>query len=110
MFVATPDKDAAQLVRENIKLYRPSHSGETAVIYDEEAVCAKWAISTPRKMIDYLALAGDSSDNIPGVKGIGEKTALKYIQEFGISMTDLYNNINNEKIRLRRYYYILFVF
>lgn len=83
VFLATPDKDAAQLVRPGIKLYRPAHSGDAAVIYDEKGVCEKWALSSPLQMIDYLALAGDSSDNIPGVKGVGDKTAIDLLSKFG---------------------------
>ena len=59
VYMATPDKDAAQLVRPGIKLYRPAHAGDAAVIYDAEKVCEHWKLSNPLQMIDYLALAGD---------------------------------------------------
>lgn len=91
VYLATPDKDAAQLVRPGIRLYRPSHSGDAASVYDEEGVCAKWSLSSPRQMIDYLALAGDSSDNIPGIKGVGEKTAIQLLSTYGDIDTILAN-------------------
>lgn len=88
VYLATPDKDAAQLVRPGVKLYRPAHAGDAAEVYDEEAVCRHWGLKNPAQMIDYLALAGDSSDNIPGIRGVGEKTAadllLKYSSVEGV--------------------------
>ena len=68
VYMATPDKDAAQLVRPGVKLYRPAHAGDAAEIYDEAKVCEHWHLREPRQMIDYLALAGDASDNIPGIR------------------------------------------
>ena len=83
VYMATPDKDAAQLVRQGVKLYRPAHAGDDAEIYDEAKVCEHWHLREPRQMIDYLALAGDASDNIPGIRGVGEKTAADLLSEFG---------------------------
>ncbi len=83
VYLATPDKDAAQLVRPGIKLYRPARAGDAAEIYDENKVCEHWKLSNPTQMIDYLALAGDSSDNIPGIRGVGEKTAVDLLARFG---------------------------
>lgn len=83
VFMATPDKDAAQLVRPGIKLYRPAHAGDGAEIYDEAKVREHWHLKDPRQMIDYLALAGDASDNVPGIRGVGGKTAEKLLEEFG---------------------------
>ncbi len=83
VYMATPDKDAAQLVRPGIKLYRPARAGDAAEIYDEARVCENWKLSSPAQMIDYLALAGDSSDNIPGIRGVGEKTAVDLLSQFG---------------------------
>ena len=83
VYMATPDKDAAQLVRPGVSLYRPSHAGEDAEIYDTAKVCGHWHLREPRQMIDYLALAGDSSDNIPGIRGVGEKTAADLLSRFG---------------------------
>lgn len=83
VYMATPDKDAAQLVRPGVKLYRPGRAGDAAEIYDEARVCEHWNLKTPAQMIDYLALAGDASDNIPGIKGVGEKTAGDLIAKYG---------------------------
>ncbi len=81
--MATPDKDAAQLVRPGVRLYRPARAGDAAEIYDVARVCEHWKLATPARMIAYLALAGDSSDNIPGIRGVGEKTAVDLIARFG---------------------------
>ncbi len=83
VYMATPDKDAAQLVRPGVRLFRPGRSGDEAEIYDEELVRSHWHLSGPAQMIDYLALAGDSSDNIPGIRGVGEKTAAELLSRFG---------------------------
>ncbi len=83
VYLATPDKDAAQLVRPGIKLYRPARAGDAVEIYDEAKVCSNWNLSSPQQMIDYLALAGDTSDNIPGIRGVGEKTATDLLARFG---------------------------
>ncbi|MBQ4384393.1 MAG: DNA polymerase I [Kiritimatiellae bacterium] len=83
VYMATPDKDAAQLVAPGISLYRPAHAGDGAEIYDVAKVCGHWHLSEPKQMIDYLALAGDSSDNIPGIRGVGEKTADDLLSRFG---------------------------
>ena len=83
VYVATPDKDAAQLVRPGVRFYRPAHAGDDAEIYDEAKVCEHWHLRDPRQMIDYLALAGDASDNIPGIRGVGEKTAADLLARFG---------------------------
>ena len=83
VYLVTPDKDAAQLVAPGIKLFRPGKGGKEPEIYDEAGVCEHWGLASPRQMIDYLALAGDAADNIPGIKGVGEVTAAKLIKEFG---------------------------
>ncbi len=83
VYLATPDKDAAQLVRSGVKLYRPSHAGDAAEVYDEAAVCEHWHLRAPKQMIDYLALAGDAADNIPGIRGVGEKTASDLLSKYG---------------------------
>jgi len=83
VYMATPDKDAAQLVRPGVKLYRPAHAGDAAEIYDEAKVCEHWHLTSPLQMIDYLALAGDTSDNIPGIRGVGEKTASQLLTDYG---------------------------
>jgi len=83
VYLATPDKDAAQLVAPNIRLFRPGHGKDPAEVYDVEKVKEHWSLSSPAQMIDYLALAGDAADNIPGVKGVGEKTALGLLAQYG---------------------------
>ena len=82
VFCATPDKDAAQLVSPAVKLFRPSHGKDSAEIYDVEAVKAHWHLDSPAQMIDYLALAGDTADNVPGIRGVGEKTAAQLLSDY----------------------------
>lgn len=81
-YMLTPDKDYGQLVRENVMMYRPRHGGGYETL-TTEGVCAKYGISDPLQVIDLLGLMGDSADNIPGCPGVGEKTAVKLIQQFG---------------------------
>ena len=83
VYLATPDKDAAQLVAPHIRLFRPGRAGEDADVYDEARVKEHWGLTSPAQMIDWLALAGDASDNIPGIKGIGEKTASALLAQYG---------------------------
>ncbi len=83
VFMVTPDKDFGQLVSENIFMYRPPYQGNTFEVMGPKEVCAKWEINHVDQVIDILALMGDAVDNIPGVKGIGEKTASKLIKEYG---------------------------
>ena len=83
VYMATPDKDAAQLVRPGVRLYRPARAGDTAEVYDEAGVCEHWHLTSPAQMIDFLALAGDASDNIPGIRGVGEKTAADLLAKYG---------------------------
>lgn len=99
VYMATPDKDAAQLVRPGVKLYRPAHAGDGAVIYDEAKVCERWKLASPSQMIDYLALAGDAADNIPGVRGVGEKTAADLLSRFG-SVEGIVENVAKLKGKL----------
>ena len=89
--IVTPDKDYCQLVTDKIKLLRPSRDGNAMEIFDTDAVRAKYGLE-PKQIIDYLALVGDASDNIPGVRGVGEKTATPLIQQFG-SIKGLYDNL-----------------
>jgi len=95
----TGDRDSFQLIEEGITVKLPSTKGgktETE-IYDTEKIFEKYGV-TPIQLIEVKSLMGDASDNIPGVKGIGEKTALKYIQEFG-SLEELYNNISSDIVK-----------
>ena len=81
-YMLTPDKDYGQLVSDNVFIYRPRHGGGYEVMGPEE-VKAKYAIPSTEAVIDLLALMGDSADNFPGCPGVGEKTAVKLINEFG---------------------------
>lgn len=81
-FMLTPDKDYGQLVRENVFMFRPRHGGGYETL-DTERIKEKYGISSPAQVIDLLGLMGDSADNIPGCPGVGEKTAVKLINEFG---------------------------
>uniref|UniRef100_UPI00404942B6 DNA polymerase I n=1 Tax=Gelidibacter sp. TaxID=2018083 RepID=UPI00404942B6 len=98
-FMVTPDKDFAQLVSENIFMYRPVFGGgyETWGI---DEVKAKFEIEDPLQVIDFLGMMGDSSDNIPGLPGIGEKTAKKLLQEYG-SMENLLANTHELKGKMK---------
>ena len=82
VYMATPDKDYGQLVDEHIFIYRPRHTGGFEKMGPQE-VCAKYGLQHQRQVIDMLGLMGDASDNIPGCKGIGEKTAIALLQRFG---------------------------
>ncbi len=88
----TPDKDYIQLITENIKILRPGKSGDKWELIDKEAAIDKYGFE-PIYMIDYLALVGDASDDIPGVAGIGPKTATPLIQRFG-TVESIYENID----------------
>lgn len=81
-YMMTPDKDYGQLVSDKVFMYRPKHTGGFEVMGVDE-VKAKFDIQSPAQVIDMLGLMGDSSDNIPGCPGVGEKTAQKLIAEFG---------------------------
>jgi DNA polymerase-1 len=82
-FLVTPDKDIAQLVNTSTFLYRPGKMSDTADIYGSAEVCRHWGVREPGQMVDLLALAGDASDNIPGIRGVGEKTAQALIAQYG---------------------------
>ena len=82
-FMMTPDKDYAQLVTENVRMYRPSLGKQDAEILGPAEVKAKYGLTDCRQVIDMLGLMGDAADNIPGCPGVGEKTAQKLIQQFG---------------------------
>ncbi|MGJ8677626.1 MAG: DNA polymerase I [Akkermansiaceae bacterium] len=82
-YMVTPDKDFAQLVSPTTTMWKPGRKGSDVEMLDEAAVLKNWEIETPKQVIDILGLWGDASDNIPGIPGIGEKTAKKLIAEFG---------------------------
>lgn len=90
-FMVTPDKDFAQLVTDKIKIYKPGLKGGDIEILGVEEVKAKYEIDDPKQVIDFLAMMGDAVDNIPGLEGVGEKTAMKFLKEFGNIETLLAN-------------------
>ena len=99
-FVITPDKDYNQMVTDKVKLIKAGKSLDEIVIYDVAKVKEEFGFA-PKQMIDYLALIGDKSDDIPGIAGIGPKTAIPLIQEYG-TIEGIYKNINKiEKEGLR---------
>jgi DNA polymerase I len=100
VFMVTPDKDYAQLVSENIFMYKPSRSGNGVDILGVPEILSDWEISDVLQVIDVLGLQGDSVDNIPGVPGIGPKTATKLLQEYG-SVENLLANTDKLKGKLK---------
>jgi DNA polymerase I len=92
----TPDKDYAQLVSENIFMYKPGRGGDAPQVWGIKEVQEKFEVETPDQVIDILGMWGDAVDNIPGIPGIGEKTAKKLVAEFG-SMEGLYENVDKLK-------------
>ena len=99
-YMMTPDKDFGQLVSDKIFMYKPSRSGKPAEVWGPEEVCSRYGIQRPEQFIDILGLWGDAVDNIPGVPGIGEKTAAKLIAQFG-SIENLLENTHQLKGKLR---------
>jgi DNA polymerase-1 len=95
-FMVTPDKDFAQLVTDKIKIYKPGLKGGDIEILGVEEVKAKYEIEDPKQVIDFLAMMGDAVDNIPGLDGVGEKTAMKFLKEFGNIETLL---VNTDKLK-----------
>mgnify|MGYP005686694457 FL=1 len=100
VYMVTPDKDFAQLVTENIFLYKPARFGNGIEIMGIEEVNKKFEIDSPIKVIDYLGMMGDSVDNIPGIPGVGDKTAKKFINDYG-SIEGLYKNTHELKGKLK---------
>lgn len=100
VFMVTPDKDFAQLVSENIFMYRPSRMGNGIEIWGVEEVKEKFGVEDPIQVIDYLAMMGDAVDNIPGLPGVGEKTAKKLLAEFG-TIENLLENTHALKGKLK---------
>ena len=100
VYMATPDKDYGQLVTEHIFMYRPRHTGGFEKLGPQE-VCEKYGLQSQSQVIDLLGLMGDSSDNIPGCKGVGEKTAVQLLQQFG-SIDNLLANTDQLKGALQR--------
>ncbi len=99
-YMMTPDKDFGQLVSENIFIYKPAKGGEPAKVLGVKEVCEKFGIKRPEQVIDILGLWGDASDNIPGIHGIGEKTASKLIAEYD-SVENVIANADKLKGKMR---------
>ncbi len=100
VFMVTPDKDFAQLVSENIFMYKPARMGNGIEIWGVPEVLAKFEITDPLQVIDFLGMMGDSADNIPGLPGVGEKTAKKFLAEYG-SMENLLANTHELKGKMK---------
>ena len=96
VYMVTPDKDFAQLVSENIFMYKPARMGNDIEIWGIPEVLAKFEIERPEQVIDFLGMMGDAADNIPGLPGVGEKTAKKFLKEYG-TMENLLANTHQLK-------------
>jgi DNA polymerase-1 len=99
-YMMTPDKDFGQLVSENIFIYKPGRGGDPASIMGVKEVCEKFEVDHPLQVIDVLGMWGDAVDNIPGIPGVGEKTAKKFIKEYG-SMEELFKNTADLKGKMK---------
>lgn len=104
VFMVTPDKDYGQLVSDKIKIYKPGYQGGDIEILGPEEVCSKWNIRSVDQVIDMLGLMGDAVDNIPGIPGVGEKTASKLLNEYGtleniLANADSIKGALGEKVR-----------
>jgi len=100
VFMVTPDKDFAQLVSENIFMYRPARLGNGIEIWGVPEVLERFEIERPEQVIDFLGMMGDAVDNIPGLPGVGEKTAKKLLKDYG-SMENLLANTHELKGKMR---------
>ncbi|MFV5694584.1 DNA polymerase I [Flavobacterium sp. LB3P122] len=100
VFMVTPDKDFAQLVSENIFMYKPARMGNGIEIWGIPEVLEKFEIERPEQVIDFLGMMGDAADNIPGLPGVGEVTAKKLLKEFG-TMENLLANTDKLKGKMR---------
>ena len=99
-YMMTPDKDYAQLVSDNIFMFKPSRSGNESVQWGVDDVKREFSVKRPEQVIDILALMGDSSDNIPGAPGVGPKTAMKLISEYD-SVEELFKHTSELKGKLK---------
>ena len=100
VFMMTPDKDFAQLVTDKIRMFRPGRGGNPASVWGPEEVRERYGLEDPKQVIDLLGLMGDSADNIPGVPGVGEKTAIKFLQAYG-SMEGVYEHVHELKGKMK---------
>ena len=101
VYMMTPDKDFAQLVSENIFMYRPANKWQKSTIWGVSEVLEKFKIKRIRSSYRFLAMMGDSADNIPGIAGVGEKTAQKFLEQFG-SIEGLYANTHQIKVKSKK--------
>ena len=106
-YMMTPDKDYGQLVSPHVSMFKPRSMGPGFDILGPEEVCKKWGIERPAQVVDILGLMGDASDNIPGCPGVGEKTAMTLIQQFGsieglLAHTDQLKGKQREKVEMNR--------
>ena len=93
VYMVTPDKDYGQLIGPHAFQLKPGKSGSEAELVDQKVLCEKWGISSPSQVIDMLAICGDSADNVPGVKGVGEVGAAKLIAKYG-SLENIYEHLS----------------
>lgn len=100
-YMMTPDKDYAQLVTDKVKMYKPASRGGGVEVWGIEEVKKKFGVDRPEQVVDYLGMMGDSVDNIPGIPGVGAKTAQKFIKEYG-SLEGLYENIAKLRGKLKQ--------
>lgn len=99
-YMVTPDKDYGQLVSDKIFMYKPAAMGNDIAILGPKEICERYGLARPEQLIDVLGMWGDAVDNIPGIPGVGEKTAIKFIQEYG-SMEGLYENLDQLKGKMK---------
>ncbi len=107
VYMMTPDKDYGQLVTDNVIIYKPSNKGKPAEMLGVKEICAKYGITSTKQVIDILGLMGDAVDNIPGIPGVGEKTALQLVHEFGsvenvLANTDKLKGKLKEKVEMNK--------
>ena len=100
VYMMTPDKDYGQLVEDTIFMYKPGRQGSDVQIMGPKEICERYGIERPDQIIDILGMMGDAVDNIPGIPGVGEKTAIKFVQQFG-SMEGLYENVEALKGKMK---------
>jgi DNA polymerase-1 len=99
-YMMTPDKDYAQLVSDNVFMLKPSRSGNESILWGVDDIKKEFSVKRPEQVIDILALMGDTADNIPGAPGVGPKTAMKLISEYG-SIEELFRNTDKLKGKLK---------
>lgn len=99
-YMVTPDKDYGQLVSDNIFMYKPAAMGNDIAILGPKEICERYGLKRPEQLIDILGMWGDAVDNIPGIPGVGEKTAIKFIQAYD-SMEGLYENTHELKGKMK---------